>query len=115
MRPFYTPYCFTANDLYETFNKKQLKIRQDVYEPKYGCNKRQMLCAKILTTFFKKVILDIIENNVTFMFPLFKGKKAMLHVRPLTGDEFKRARQNGSQQDIDILASDFTGYEFCFE
>lgn len=36
-----TGYCFNAYDLFETFNKKQLKIKREVVQKKYGLNKKQ--------------------------------------------------------------------------
>ena len=88
---YYTGYCFTAYDLFETFNKKQLKIRRDTVQNKYGVNKKQLFCASVLIYCFYLILLDIIENNVTFVLPLLNNKTATIYVRPITGDEFKIA------------------------
>lgn len=109
-----TGYCFSAYDLFETFNKKQLKIKREVVQKKYGVNKKQMLCASVLVYCFYLILLDIIENNATFVLPLFNNKQASIYARPIVGDEFKRARQKGAFADIDILASNFTGYQLTF-
>ena len=109
-----TGYCFSAYDLFETFNKKQLKIKRDTVQKKYGVNKKQMLCASVLVYCFYLILLDIIENNVTFVLPLFNNKQASIYARPVMGDEFKKARRKGAFADIDILTSNFTGYQLTF-
>lgn len=111
---YHTEYCFYASDLFETFNKKQLKIRKDVVEKKYGVNKKQAFCASVLIYCFYLILLDIIENNVTFVLPLFNGKRASIYARPIVGDDFKQARQRGAFADIDILSSNFTGYQLTY-
>ena len=55
--------------------------------------------------------MDIIQNNATFVFPLFNHKSAQMHVMPITGEGLKYARQHGAFQDIDLLCSNFTGYQ----
>lgn len=107
-------FCFNATDLYDTFNKKQLKIRKDVVQEKYGCNKKQAICASVLIYCFYLILLDIIENNVTFVLPLFNGKQGSIYARPIVGEEFKKARQNGAFQDIDVISSNFTGYQITY-
>ena len=111
---YYTSYCFTAYDIFSTFNKKQLKIKRDLIQKKYGCNKKQSFCAKVFSYCFYLILLDIIENNATFVLPLFNNKQAMIHVRPIRGEEFKIARQRGAFADIDFLSSNFTGYQLTF-
>ena len=111
---YYTGYCFTAYDLFETFNKKQLKIRRDTVQNKYGVNKKQLFCASVLIYCFYLILLEIIENNVIFVLPLLNNKTATIYVRPITGDEFKIARQRGAFADIDILGSNFTGYQLTY-
>lgn len=109
-----TSYCFTASDLYETFNKKLVKVRQDVYEKKYGVNKKQKLCASVLCYCFSLILLDIIKNNVTFVLPLFNGKEASIFVKPYTGDEFIEAKKRGAFQGIDFITTNFTGYQIVY-
>jgi len=109
-----TSYSFSAYDLFETFNKRQLKIRLDIIQKKYGVNKRQWLCASVLVYCFYLILLDIIENNVTFVLPLFNNRNASIYARPISGDEFKLARQRGAFSDIDIISTNFTGYQLTY-
>lgn len=108
---FNTGYCFNVTDIFSTFNKKQLKIRKDVCQNKYGCNKRQRLCGMVFIYCWYLILLDIIENNITFVLPLFNNKTATVFAKPITGEKFKTARRNGAFADIDILNSNFTGYQ----
>ena len=108
-------HCFFAKDLFETFNKKQLKIKREVVQKKYGVNKRQALCASVFIYCMYLIILDIIKNNITFVLPLFNGKNAFIYMKPVRGEDFKKARQRGAFAGIDILASNFTGYQLTYE
>lgn len=109
-----TGYCFSAYDLFETFNKKQLKIRRDTVQNKYGVNKKQMFCASVLVYCFYLILLDIIENNVTFVLPLLNNRTATIYAKPVVGEEFKLARKRGAFADIDIVGSNFTGYQLTY-
>lgn len=107
-------HCFTAYDFFETFDKKQLKIKRVVVQDKYGVNKKQWLCASVLVYCFYLIILDIIENNVTFVLPLFRGKNAMIHVIPVTGNDLKEAVHRGAFSDIDLISTNFTAYKIAY-
>ena len=58
--------------------------------------------------------MDIIQNNATFVLPLFNKKFACIHIVPIREDQLKRARQAGAFQDIDLLMSNFTGYQLTY-
>lgn len=107
-------HCFHPYDLYETFNATGLKIKRTVVQEKYGCNKKRKLCASVLIYFFYLIICDILENNVTFELPLFNNRLAFISVKPIMGEDFKLARQRGAFGDVDILMSNFTGYQFNY-
>ncbi len=109
-----TGYCFNAYDLFETFNKRELKIKREVVQGKYGVNKRQVLCASVLVYCFYLILLDIIENNITFVLPLKNNREASIYARPIVGEDFKLARQRGAFAGIDILASNFIGYQITY-
>ena len=107
-------FCFTAKDLYSTFNLKQLKIKRTVVQDIYGVNRKQHFCAKVFVYCCYLIVLDIIKNNVTFVLPLFNSKYASIYIKPIQGDEFKIARQRGAFKDVDFLMSNFTAYQFTF-
>lgn len=100
-----TSYAITANELYIKFPfKKYITFADQMtyYE-------LLVLCAKVFKYFFYLVIIDIIENGITFKFP--PGTRAWLEMIPISGDNFVKARQNGAFNDVDFLSSNFTGYQ----
>ena len=113
MAYIFSGFCFTSYDIFSTFNLKQLKIKRTTVQDKYGCNKKQLFCASVFTYCCYLILLDIIQNNATFVFPLFNHKSAQMHVMPITGEKLKQARQRGAFQDIDLLCSNFTGYQLA--
>jgi hypothetical protein len=65
---------------------------------------------KVFRTCLKRVLEDIIDNNVTFELPT-GSRKSELHMRRISGEKFSRCRKNGKFQEIDFLQSFFAGYE----
>lgn len=114
MPKYNTSYCFSAYDLFSTFNLKQLKIRRDVVQDKYGAHSKQTFCGSVLVYCFYLILLDIIENNVTFVLPLFGNKYAEISAQPVEGEDFKKAVQRGAFKGIDFLSSDFMGYKIVY-
>lgn len=96
-------YYVTAGDLYTNFN-----ITKYIETPIKDWTKQHYLqtFAKMLRYLFYLIIIDIIENNVTFKFPV----STSLEMVPYTGDDFVRMCKLGCFDDIDYLASNFTGY-----
>lgn len=107
-------FCFTSYDIFSTFNLKQLKIKRTTVQDKYGCNKKQSFCATVFTYCCYLILLDIIQNNATFVLPLFNSRFACIHIIPIKGERLQKARQAGAFQDIDLLMSNFTGYQLNF-
>lgn len=103
-----TSYAITADELYYGFpHKKYIGLSKD-----WDNQSLISLYAKVLKYFFYLVILDIIENGITFKFP--PGCRAWLEMIPVSGEKFVQARQNGAFDDVDFLASNFTGYQLYF-
>lgn len=59
---------------------------------------------------FYLIIQDVIENGDVFQFPP-NCQKSYIEMIPISGEDFKRAYRKGAFQDIDFLASNFTGYQ----
>ena len=109
-----TGYCFTSKDLLETLNKKELNITCKMYK-EYKSDTLSEFCAQILTYFFYLVILDIIENNVTFVFSLnSSSRSATLSVKCFEGEVFRKQYTKGRFKGIDFLQSNFKGYQLYF-
>jgi len=61
------------------------------------------------------ILLDIIENNATFVLPLFGDKEGCFYVKTYDGDLFKKTRSAGMFQDIDYLTTGFKAYNIVFQ
>lgn len=116
MKLFRKSHAFSAVDLFATFDFRQIKTGRKNWSGECYANCKKDLCGKIASHFFLLVIQDIIENNVTFKFPL-RSRKAYLQMKVYEGDEFNRLYQRGRFSNIDFLASNWKGYfvEFFFQ
>lgn len=92
-------------DLIAKFNSKRLITDVNICK-KYGG--KRSLVYKIFFYAFKMIIMDIIENSITFDFRT--QRPSYLHMARTSGEEFKKAVRNGAWQDVDYMASDFSGY-----
>jgi hypothetical protein len=59
------------------------------------------------------IILDIINNNITFVLPTVH-KEAMIHVKQFMGETFRHMYNMGKFNDIDYLMSNFKGYQIYY-
>lgn len=109
-----TGYCFTSRDLFEGWNCKNLGIKYSVYYNKYNFKSLDYFLGAIFLYYMYHVLLDIIENNVTFVLPLRGNRHAMIHVKVFDGDEFQRMYAGGKFMGIDFLSSLFKGYQLFF-
>lgn len=99
-----TSYAVRADELYIGFpSTKYISFARE-----WNTRELRSLYSKILRYFFYLVICDIIENRITFKFP--PGTSAWLEMIPYSGKEFEVARKYGAFEDVDFLASNFTGY-----
>lgn len=101
-------YCFSLKELFHNFNIKRLKIKTKDSQKIAG--DRRSLAKRIFSESVRLVMNDVIDNNITFELPV-GSKKAEIHMKRYTGDEFATARGNGKFQEIDFLKSYFTGYQ----
>ena len=109
-----TGYCFTSRDLFDGWDYLKLGIKKKVYYNKYHFKSLDYFLGAIFLYFMYLVLLDIIENNVTFVLPLKGNRHAMIHVKVFDGDEFQRMYAGGKFMGIDFLSSLFKGYQLYF-
>lgn len=109
-----TGYCFTSRDLFEGWDYLSLGIKKKVYYHTYHFQSLDYFIASIFLYYMYLVLLDIIENNTTFVFPLKGNRHAMIHVKVFDGDEFQRLYAGGKFIGIDFLSSLFKGYQLYF-
>ena len=102
---------FTTKDILSNFQYDKLKTNCNLCKKITRDNHRNILVEKIFKESIRVILLDIINNNVTFWLPLTGSKKCNIHIRRVQGEEFKNLRQAGKWKDIDILKSMFSGYQ----
>lgn len=108
-----TGYTLKAKDLFCSFplSKYIKRSEEETSQSWYKVNMISKI-SQIFIFFFKLVLDDIIDNNVTFKLP--PGTRAYIEMVPVKGDDFVKARQNGAFKDVDFLASNFTGNQIQF-
>ncbi len=101
-------YAFSAEDLYINLDDKFLKGERAQFrtERRYGTRRRH--AAAIFEQCFYEILLDIIENNVTFVFPLKYGNYAEIHMTTIEDEKFKDLYKQGRFQNIDFVATQFS-------
>lgn len=105
---------FNTNDLFFNFPYKKLKLNCKDCLKIIGDAHRSILVKRIFRTSMKIVIQDIVERNVTFWLPLTGDKKCNMHMKRVSGRDFQKLRQAGKWENIDIVNSNFSGYEIGF-
>ena len=111
MKTYALGFAFTVDDILANFPYKSLNLDCKLCKTITGDNHRNILVGRIFKESVKIIILDIIQNNVTFWLPLTGSKKCNIHMKRVSGEEFKNLRRGGKWQDIDILKSMFSGYQ----
>lgn len=100
--------AFTLRDMFMNLPKDKLKLKA----AQCGTvQHKDRFAAIIFKTCYKLVIKDIVQNNITFWFPLTGSKKCNMHMKRVQGIAFQKLRKAGKWKDVDILNSDFSGYE----
>ena len=107
-------YCFTNKDLFENMKWDKLNLPKNLHRKKHKDTRTEYV-TDIFMYAFKLILLDIIENNATFVLPLFGNKEGCFYVKKIDGEQFKKARQAGAYNGIDFLKSNFCGYVINFQ
>lgn len=103
-------HAFSAEELFTGLNNRWLRGRW----VKNRFRDRKQLAADIFKDCFYEILLDIIENNTTFVLPLKYGNYAEICMKQYTEDEFKKLYQYGKFKNIDYVLSQFTGNEIIY-
>ena len=109
-----TGFCFNSKDLFEGWNWKQLGIKSSVYYNKYKFKCLEYFIAAVFLHYMYFVLMDIIENNTTFVLPLIGNRHACIQVKVFEEEEFQRLYRGGKFMGIDFLSSLFKGYQLYF-
>ena len=98
-------HAFSVEELYTGLNDIFIKNRHK--------NKKQ-LAANIFKDCFYEILLDIINNNITFVLPLRYGNYAEIYMKQFSEDKFKKLYKWGKFRNIDFVLSQFTGNEITY-
>lgn len=107
-----TGYAFNTKDLFANFPISKLKTSGEMCKKILGFIDRRALAIRIFLYAVKVILLDIINNNVTFKLPT--QRECYLNIVRTHGEAFKKARRNGKWLEVDYLKSDFSGYQMQF-
>lgn len=97
------PY-FSTEELFRGFDHPLLE--KAAVKKRYS-NPREFL-AKVFNCGVQFMVLDIIENNSVFIFPLLFGNYAELSMKTISGEDFIEYRKLGLLKRIDFLKSNFS-------
>lgn len=107
-------HALTTEDLY--LNKIRSKWFNNKWAKRYfGPEYKKRLAAKIFNDAFYEILLDIINNNITFVIPLHGSNYGEIGAESITGDEFKELYNKGCFRNIDYVLSDFTANKICLK
>lgn len=100
-------FAFSVEDLFENFDVKPINV--------YGKwrDKRLMACV-IFKDCFYQILLDIINNNTTFVLPLKYHDYGEICMERYEDEEFKRLYKKGKFRDVDYVLSQFAGHSLVF-
>lgn len=104
-----TGYAFSANDLFTRFKLHYIKINT---KKEFNERSKKKIAARVFIYMFYLILKDIIDNKITFKLPT--PFEAYIEMGVVSGDNFKKARQNGAYQDVDFLASNFKGHKLQY-
>lgn len=80
----YVKYYFTIDDAFDKFNTRKLDVSRRALQRRYGKGiSTKQICCRVFIYFLYLIILDIIRNNITFIFPT--RKKLVLGIEIIRG------------------------------
>lgn len=105
--------AFNLDEMFMNFPYNKLEITCNECQRINKSYHRDRLVKKVFRECMKLILNDVIDNNVTFQLPTGK-KKCDIHMIKVQGEAFKNLRKSGKWKDVDMLMSDFTGYQLGF-
>lgn len=99
---------FNANDLFFYFHPEKYKypLKED-FQRDYYARDTKDLNAKMFEVAFRKIVDDIVEENITLRIPSRTDSNIFLGMKAVTGDSFIRRTKN---LDYDPVDANFTLY-----
>lgn len=103
--------AFKTGDLFRNFDYKKTGLTKEHYR---GWTHLRYV-SQMFRECLKLVINDIIDRDVAFWLPLTGARKSRMRMNRTSGEAFKRARKAGVWSEVDILASNFSGYRIVLD
>lgn len=107
-----TGYCFSSKDIMANLDLSKLALTRANSIKYFNQRNRRIVAIRVFLFCIKTILLDIINNNVTFMLPT--KRECYIYMKKTSGEDFKQARRNGKWLDVDYLMSNFSGYQMEF-
>lgn len=114
MKNFAYGHAFNAVQLLETFNLSKLKFNSETCIRLTGHANRKILVRDIFKYTVFKVIDDVINESINFKCP-GTNFATYLYMKRVTGNVFKKARQNGKWGEVDLWGSNFSSAMLVYE
>lgn len=105
--------AFNLDEMFMNFPYNKLELSCEDCQKINNNPHKDKLVKKIFRECMKMILNDVIDNNITFQLPTGK-KKCDIHMTKIQGDAFKNLRKSGKWNDVDMMSSDFTGYQLGF-
>lgn len=109
-----TGHALNTDEIVENFPIKKLSLTTEECKELIGDCHKQKVVAKVFKACVGLVLDDIINNNTTFLLPT-RSKKAQIYMKRYVEDDFIKCRQNGKFNDVNFIASNFSGYQLAFK
>lgn len=108
-------HSFSQVDLFDHLKMTQtIGLQHPVTHDKYGCNCYKVFCGKVFAYFLFLVILDIIENNIIFVFPRVKDFYCKFMAEILPKDVINKVHSNGGLREIDLFNTLGKAYKITY-
>lgn len=99
-------YYFVLPDIYDNIDLKKVKVNRKALKLKYGKGYNiRAICCKMFVYFLYLIILDIIRNNITFIFPL--KKTMVLGIKKFKNEKVIEYLTSTKSQMYDIFGAGF--------
>lgn len=106
IKHFALGWACNLNDLFVRFPYEKCKSLL-----KFNKAKKRQKIKQVFREGIQQIMLDIVENNVTFNIQGIGYQGGEIHMEPVTGSEFERQKKNQKFKGVDFLESLFTGYQ----
>lgn len=99
-------YYFTTSEIFEDIDVKRLSVKRKALNHKFKNPANiKIICSRIFAYFLYLIILDIIRNNITFIFPT--SRVFVLGIRVIEGKRLKEYMRNKKSEMYDYFGSGF--------